>query len=74
MNHPLLDEITSRLMLAEKILIFSHVKPDGDAFGSALGLMWLLRTQGKVADVSFADPVSVNFRFLPGQDGHIFSR
>lgn len=68
MNHPLLDEITSRLMQAEKILIFSHVKPDGDAFGSALGLMWLLRTQGKVADVSFADPVSVNFRFLPGQD------
>ena len=68
MNHPLLNEITSRLMQANKILIFSHVKPDGDAFGSALGLMWLLRMQGKVVDVSFADPVPVNFGYLPGQD------
>ncbi len=68
MIRPLLDEMINHLMQAEKILIFSHVKPDGDAFGSALGLMWLLRMQGKIADVSFADPVSVNFRFLPGQD------
>ena len=67
MNHSLLDEIISRLMQANKILIFSHVKPDGDAFGSALGLMWLLRTQGKAVDVSFADPVPINLRYLPGQ-------
>lgn len=66
MSNPLLDEIITRVMQAQKVLIFSHTKPDGDAFGSALGLMWLLRAQGKVAYVSFADPASISFRFLPG--------
>ncbi|MGB0387008.1 MAG: DHH family phosphoesterase [Ardenticatenaceae bacterium] len=70
MSNPLLDEIIARLKRAQRILIFSHVKPDGDAFGSALGLMWLLRTQdhSKTVEVSFADPVSVGFRFLPGHE------
>jgi phosphoesterase RecJ-like protein len=42
------------------------VSPDGDAFGSALGLMWGLRALGKTATVSIADPVPFNFHYLPG--------
>lgn len=68
MTLPPLDEILGRIAQAQRILIFSHVGPDGDAFGSALGLMWLLRAQGKAAEVSFADPVPVGYRFLPGSE------
>ena len=56
------------ILNADKVLIFSHVDPDGDAIGSALGLMWALRSIGKHANVSFADPVPVRLRFLPGSE------
>ena len=32
---------------AEKIVIVTHVSPDGDAIGSSLGLLHFLETQGK---------------------------
>ncbi len=62
------DEVAAHLSAARRPLIFSHVGPDGDAFGSALGLMWLLRAQGKAAEVSFEDPLLDTFRFLPGSE------
>ncbi|MDQ4075012.1 MAG: bifunctional oligoribonuclease/PAP phosphatase NrnA [Chloroflexota bacterium] len=61
-----LDAILNCVGAAERIIIFGHVGPDGDTLGSALGLMWLLRARGKVAHVSFEDPLPVTFRFLPG--------
>lgn len=67
-NQPLLSQIVQQIEAAQRILIFSHVRPDGDAVGSALGLMWLLREQGKVAEVSFEDPVPLSLRFLPGAE------
>lgn len=68
MSEFLLSKILARIAQAKRILIFGHVKPDGDAFGSALGLMWLLRAQGQVAEVSFEDSVGVAFHFLPGAE------
>jgi phosphoesterase RecJ-like protein len=49
-------------------VISSHLRPDGDAIGSALGLMHLLEAMGKQATVCFVDPVPVNFQFLGGRD------
>lgn len=46
--------------------ITSHARPDGDAIGSALGLMYLLESMGKRVTVCFADPVPVIYRSLPG--------
>ena len=34
MNEPLIDSIKSRLLDARKILLTSHIRPDGDAVGS----------------------------------------
>jgi phosphoesterase RecJ-like protein len=48
--------------------ISSHLRPDGDAIGSALGLMHLLEAMGKQATVVFIDPIPANFQFLSGQD------
>jgi phosphoesterase RecJ-like protein len=49
-------------------LITSHVRPDGDAIGSSLGLMHLLQSLGKSASVVFTDPIPPTFHFLPGVD------
>ena len=51
---------------SHRILCVSHVSPDGDAYGSLLGMTWLLRTLGKAAIPAMHDPLQDEFRFLPG--------
>ncbi len=51
----------------EAFRIFSHVDPDGDALGSALGLAWILEASGKKARVHLAAPMPRMYAFLPGQ-------
>jgi phosphoesterase RecJ-like protein len=54
-----------RLERAGRLLLLTHIGPDGDAVGSMLGLGLALRATGK--DVMFvcADQVPDTFRFLP---------
>lgn len=51
---------------AETILCISHVKPDGDAVGSLLGMGWLLRALGKHPTLALQDAVPVEHLVLPG--------
>ncbi len=53
---------------AQRVAVISHIRPDGDAVGSALGLGWALRTAGKQVIVALADGVPQNLRHLPGAD------
>lgn len=50
----------------ETFFITSHARPDGDAIGSALGLMHLLDSMGKQVTVAFADRIPTMYRCLPG--------
>ncbi len=50
----------------ERFLIISHVRPDGDAYGSTLGLALTLQAQGKEVQTVNADGLSPLFEFLPG--------
>ncbi|HTV08880.1 MAG TPA: bifunctional oligoribonuclease/PAP phosphatase NrnA [Candidatus Aquilonibacter sp.] len=50
----------------ESFLITSHARPDGDAIGSALGLMHLLEPMNKRVTVAFADRIPTMYRCLPG--------
>jgi phosphoesterase RecJ-like protein len=50
----------------ESFFITSHARPDGDAIGSALGLMHMLESMGKSVTVSFADRIPTMYRCLPG--------
>lgn len=50
----------------ESFLITSHSRPDGDAIGSALGLMHLLESMNKRVTVAFADRIPTMYRCLPG--------
>ncbi len=51
---------------AQSILIVSHVRPDGDAVGSLLGLGQALLAAGKNVQMVLADGVPTSFRHLPG--------
>ncbi len=50
----------------ERFLVISHLRPDGDAYGSSLGLALSLRAAGKDVSVVNADGLGVLFEFLPG--------
>jgi phosphoesterase RecJ-like protein len=50
----------------QKFLVISHVRPDGDAYGSSLGLALALRAAGKDAAVVNEDGIGTLFPFLPG--------
>ena len=46
-----IDHFTKWFDRADKIVIVSHVGPDGDAIGSSLGLWHFFSSQGKTANV-----------------------
>lgn len=48
------------------IVLTCHVRPDGDAIGSTLGMMHLLRALGKNVTVIIPDKAPGNLSFLPG--------
>lgn len=52
-----------------RFLVTCHVRPDGDALGSALGLAAILRSLGKEVVVFSRDPAPMSLRFLPGVEG-----
>lgn len=58
--------IKSRLAAAHSVLITSHVRPDGDAVGSLLGLGLALEDAGKTVQMVLADGVASTFRHLDG--------
>ncbi len=43
----IIGKIKARIDEAERIAVFGHVRPDGDAIGSVLGMGWALELAGK---------------------------
>lgn len=60
--------IGESLRQAQRVLVVSHVRPDGDAVGSLLGLGMSLQGIGKNVQMVLADGVPPAFRHLPGHD------
>jgi phosphoesterase RecJ-like protein len=52
----------------DRFLIISHVRPDGDAYGSTLGLAMSLKAAGKDVQVVNEDGLAPLFEFLPGSE------
>ena len=61
-------EIADTLRGAQRIALVSHVRPDGDAVGSLLGLALSLQQLGKTVYPLLEDGVPENLMFLPGTD------
>jgi phosphoesterase RecJ-like protein len=68
MNKAWIHAASRKLQAAEKILIVSHIRPDGDAIGSVLGLGLSLQFIGKQVQMVLPDSVPQSFRHLPGVD------
>jgi bifunctional oligoribonuclease and PAP phosphatase NrnA len=64
----IIGEIRERLKNAKSIVVASHVRPDGDAVGSLLGLGLALRDAGKSVQMVLADGVPSSFKHLEGSD------
>ena len=60
--------IHERLGSAKDVLIVAHVRPDGDAVGSLLGLGLSLQTAGRSVQMVLRDGVPDNLMHLPGSD------
>ncbi len=59
-----IEDVHARIAAGRRFVLTTHVNPDGDALGSALGLLWLLRALGKEAVVRNTSPVPSNLAFL----------
>ena len=68
MDNKIIGEIKDRLAVANKIVIASHVRPDGDAIGSLLGLGLALQEAGKSVEMVLTDGIPAAFRFLEGYE------
>jgi len=68
MNNETIGAIKERLEKANKVIIASHVRPDGDAIGSLLGIGLALQDAGKSVQMVLADGVPASFKYLEGSD------
>lgn len=68
MPSAIIADINARLAAAHNVLIASHVRPDGDAIGSLLGLGLALQNAGKQVQMVLQDGVPASFRHLAGSD------
>lgn len=62
------QEIASILRREKSFLILTHYRPDGDAIGSQLALVLLLKGLGKQVTAWNDDEVPAKFKFLTGAD------
>jgi bifunctional oligoribonuclease and PAP phosphatase NrnA len=66
MTVDIIGAIKERLDQANKIMITSHIRPDGDAIGSLLGLGLAMMNSGKTVRMVLADGVPSSFKHLEG--------
>ena len=60
--------IKKKLANSVKPLILSHIRPDGDAIGSIIGLSLALKRAGKFPQGILVDGVPRNFKIIAGTD------
>jgi phosphoesterase RecJ-like protein len=60
--------IGEALQTAERLLLVTHIRPDGDALGSLLGLGLALFEAGKSVQMVLDDHVPLQFQHLTGSD------
>ena len=62
------QQISEAIATHQSFVIVSHIRPDGDAIGSALGLAQALSIAGKQVKVVLEDGVADKYAALPGAE------
>ncbi len=68
MNDGLIKAVRERIEAAQRFLVVSHIRPDGDSIGSLLGLGLALQAAGKQVEMVCSDGVPSDFRHLEGSE------
>jgi len=68
MDETLLKGTFQEIRSAQRILVISHIRPDGDAVGSLIGLGLSLQDLDKEVQMVLSDGIPGIFRHLPGSD------
>lgn len=63
-----LEQIAERIKSAKQVLIVAHMRPDGDAYGSALALSCALQNIGISSEICVESDIPSNLRFVEGID------
>ena len=61
-----LEQIAKRIKAAKQVAIFTHMRPDGDAYGSALALACALDSLGIPCEVCVESEIPSNLAFVQG--------
>ena len=62
------QQISALLSQAHSVVVVSHIRPDGDAIGSLLGMGLALMHAGKKVQMVLQDGLPEKYNFLPGSD------
>ncbi len=63
MSHKIdIKNLSVLLLSIDNVLILAHERPDGDAFGSAIAMLTLLRNLGKKADAYFPEKMPDRYK------------
>jgi phosphoesterase RecJ-like protein len=68
MDNIAIQDAYKLLQNAQRILVVSHIRPDGDAIGAVLGLGLSLMSIGKEVQMLLEDGVPKSFRHLTGSE------
>lgn len=72
MNHEIMQQILNKIKEYQRILIFRHFRPDGDAVGSTKGLQEILRSTYPEKEIYLVnDDYADYLQFLGPEDGEI---
>jgi phosphoesterase RecJ-like protein len=63
-----IEAIREAIHRSNTILVTSHIRPDGDAVGSLIGLGLALKNHGKTVHMVLADGIPANFMHLAGSE------
>lgn len=68
MTNSITSLVRDRMAAANRILLTSHARPDGDAVGSVLAMGLALQDRGHEVQIVLSDSVPAALKFLPGSD------
>jgi len=66
-SEAILNETWTRVLAAERPLLAAHLKADGDAIGSTLGLALVLQALGRTPTVLFPEGIPELYRLAPAK-------
>ncbi len=65
-NNETIKDLQSAIHMADCVLLFAHIAPDGDCLGSTLALSMLVRSMGRETRLILDGNVPQQLQFLPG--------